>query len=267
MSHRPGRPEKPFDLLAWLTASCQNYVFQPVGTFIAEAAHADWPTQFGASGPAELVQVLRQRGHLQPLPSESAALANVVEVSMSGFLVSLAGQVEGLTANKGTDRGYPDLEFTGDALGGAIWAVDIKVAMRNREADRPTTTQSRITLYTGNTYFKYPHLPLPGILRPFDDYAGHLDVVVLYTFGDDNNRVSDVQVAVHQPWRIASRQRSSKTREYIGAVTRLQDLIDGRGAFDTEEEFYKYWRKFPFKQSTVVVDVLERLHRQSKSNS
>lgn len=186
---------------------------------------------------------------------------------MTGFLMTLADKVPGLDATKGTDRGYPDLEFTGDALGQDIWAVDIKVAMRDRDARVPTTTQSRITLYTGNTYFKYPHLPLPGILRPFDDYAGHLDVVVLYTFGDDEHRVSDVQVAVHRPWRIASRTRSSKTREYIGAVTRLRDLIDGNGAFETEEEFYRYWRKFPFKQSTVVVDVLERLHKQSQSNT
>jgi hypothetical protein len=238
-----------------------------VGTFIAQAAGADWPTTITAEGPDELVDILRERGHLQPLPTESAALANVVEVSMTGFLMTLADQAEGLEATKGTDRGYPDLEFTGEALNGEIWAVDIKVAMRNRKAKKPTTTQSRITLYTGNTYFKHPDLPLPGILRPFDEYAGHLDVVVLYTFGDDANRVSDVQVLVHEPWRIASRTRSSKTREYIGAVTKLKDLADGKGQFDSKDEFYKYWRKFPFKQSTVVVDVLERLRRQGKSNT
>jgi hypothetical protein len=256
-----------FDLQEWLRTSCASYEFQPVGTFIAESAQAQWPAQFNADDPDDLVRVLRERGHLQPLPTESAALANVVEVSMTGFLLALAEQVPGLDAVKGTDRGYPDLEFTGEALGQGIWAVDIKVAMRNTKVKRPTTTQSRITLYTGNTYFKYPHLPLPGILRPFDDYAGHLDVVVLYTFGDDEQRVSDVQVAVHKPWRIASRTRSSKTREYIGAVTRLQDIIDGMGAFETEDDFYRYWRKFPFKQSTVVVDVLERLHKQSQSNT
>ena len=267
MSEAPG-PNQPVDLKAWLRASCANYVFQPVGTFIAESALAEWPATMTVNDPEELVRLLRERGHLQPLPTESAALANVVEVSMTGFLTSLAEATAGLEATKGSDRGYPDLEFTGDALNGQIWAVDIKVAMRKRTGRAPaSTTQSRITLYTGNTYFKYPHLPLPGIMRPFDDYAGHLDVIVLYTFGGDESRVSDVQVAVHRPWRIASRTRSSKTREYIGAVTRLQDLVDGRGQFDSEEEFYRYWRKYPFKQSTVVVDVLERLHRQQGKNT
>lgn len=266
VSEQASDPASEFDLQAWLRTVCGEYVFQPVGTYISESPQGVWPLELRAENPEQLVDALRERGHLQPLPTESAALANVVEVSLSGFLLAAAEQVQGLTLVRGTDRGYPDLEFTGRLLNDEIRAVDIKVAMRDRDARVPTTTQSRITLYTGNTYFKYPDLPLPGILRPFNDYSGHLDIIVLYTYGGDDNRVSDIEIAVHEPWRIASRERASTTREYIGAVNKLQDLIDGKGAFEDPDEFYRYWRKYPFKQSTVVVKVLERLRKAAQSN-
>ena len=51
---------------------------------------------------------------------------------------------------------------------------------------------------------------------------------------------------------ISSRQRSSTTREYIGAVNHLAALREGRGEFETEEEFYRYWRAYPFRTGRAV---------------
>jgi hypothetical protein len=70
---------------------------------------------------------------------------------------------------------------------------------------------------------------------------------------------------VHEPWRIASKQRSSTTREYIGAVQNLDDLRKGQGTFATEEEFYKYWRAFRFKIGPTVQQQLDKLLAQQKS--
>ena len=95
--------------------------------------------------------------------------------------------------------------------------MDIKAA---RRAANGRQTQSRITLYTGNTYFKWPGLHWPGTFRPFSDYATHLDVLMIYTLNPDSNaRVEDLEIIVQEPWRIASRDRSSTTREYLGAIT------------------------------------------------
>ena len=41
-------------------------------------------------------------------------------------------------------------------------------------------TQSRCTLYTGNTYFKWPTIQWPGMYRSFDDYTSHLDIIGIY---------------------------------------------------------------------------------------
>ena len=113
--------------------------------------------------------------------------------------------------------------------------------MRRDGTAAKLSTQSRITLYTGNTYFK---LRFTGrMFRPFEDYASHLDV--------DRDYTLYMQVSAAAPRtlrsssrsrRIGSRKRSSTTREYIGAVTKIEDLRDGRGEFDTEAAFYDYWR-------------------------
>jgi hypothetical protein len=72
-------------------------------------------------------------------------------------------------------------------------------------------------------------------------------------------RVEDLELVVHPAWRIASHKRSSTTREYIGAVTAIDDLRDGRGEFETAEEFYRFWRAYDFRITKQVQRQLDRL--------
>lgn len=172
----------------------------------------------------------------------------------------LLEKIEGLndvTGTRGTERGYPDIEIGGERFGGGYHAVDVKIA---RRAKSKRQTQSRITLYTGNTYFRYPTLQWPGTFRPFDDYETHLDLIGLYTLNEDSvSRIEDLELIVQESWRIGSKQRSSTTREYIGAVTAIDDLCAGRGEFETAEQFYGFWRKFPFKIGRVIQQQLDKL--------
>lgn len=236
----------------WLRAQCADYGWGLGGVFRSRGDHA-WPLI--AHGPEDLEEQLTAGGHILPLPKEPAALANVLEVGIVSFLMDRAEDVPGATAARGTERGYPDVEFSGDAFGGGYHAVDIKVARRavGARGNPLGRTQSRITLYTGNTYFRHPRISFPGVMRPFADYASHLDVLGIYTLDETGpGRVADLELIVQQPWRIASRHRSSTTREYIGAVDKIADLRAGHGEFDTESEFYAFWRKFPFKTARAV---------------
>lgn len=79
-----------------------------------------------------------------------------------------------------------------------------------------------------------------------------------------NARLEDLEIIVQEPWRVASLERSSTTREYIGAVTGIEDLRSGRGAFATAEELCDYWRRFPFKVSAQVQNQLQRLLRTTQ---
>src|ERR1700733_10315008 len=243
------------DLSTWLRQQCSDYSFGAGGVFLRDSARATWPLT--AADPGELEARLQAGGHLLPLPTEPATLANILEVSILNFLEARIGQVPGAAIQRGTQRGYPDLEISGPAFGGGHHAIDVKSAKRAKNLYQ---TQSRITLYTGNTYFRWPDLHWPGTFRPFNEYVFHLDLLLIYTFNESTNtHVEDLEVIVQEPWRIASRERSSTTREYIGAVNGIADLRAGQGAFETPAAFYSYWRKFQFKVSPQVQKQLQRL--------
>lgn len=248
------------DVQEWLRQQCGQYAYDLRGVLRIRRA-ASWPLI--ASDPAELEEKLAAGGHLLPLPRESAALANVLEVSIVDFLLERIAATGGdLVARRGGERFYPDLEITGPAVGEGFYAVDIKCARRGVTSTGRVTnrTQSRITLYTGNTYFKFPKYPDPGTFRPFAEYAQHLDILVIYTLNRESTaRAEGLELIVQEPWRIASRQRSSTTREYIGAVQDIDDLRAGRGEFASEEEFYTYWRKYKFRVGDAVAKRLQKL--------
>jgi len=224
-------------LLEWLREHTAAWTPSIVGVFREDALH-DWP--LSASSAKELRQKLTKVGHLLPLPSEPAALANVMEIELRQHLLEAAALTDGIEVVEGTERSYPDLELFGEMFGGGTRAVDIKCARR-----RPTGTalQNRIALYTGNTYFLWPQLKFSGIARPFGEYEEHISIVVVYTFNAElPERITDVEVMVHETWRIASKARASATREYIGSVQKIDELAAGRGEFRSITEFYEYWR-------------------------
>jgi hypothetical protein len=247
------------DVLAWTRNRCAEFEFDAAGVFRRHGDH-EWP--FGATDPEDLEAKLLAGGHLLPLPKEPAALANVLEVAIVDHLLDAASDDPEVEANRGSERGYPDVELFGSRFGGGFHALDVKVA---RRGDGPTRTQSRITLYTGNTYFKWPQLHWPGTFRPFADYASHLDLIVIYRFRPElPSRVGDLELIVQPAWRIASKKRSSTTREYIGAVDVVEDLREGRGEFTSPKDFYQFWRAFPFRISQQVQRQLDRLVRQQQ---
>jgi hypothetical protein len=211
-----------------------------------------WP--LSVANEAEFREALRNADRLVPLPKEPAALANVLEVSVVDYLLDKLSSEPGVTVQRGTERGYPDLEL---CVEGDYYAVDFKAARRSKSQRQ---TESRITLCTGNTYFRYPALHWPNTFRAFQDYTAHLEVLAIYTLNEASTwRVDDLEFIVNHMWRFASKQRSSTTREYIGAVVGLEALRAGEGEFVSEEEFLKFWRKYPFKVGRTVQQQLDKL--------
>ncbi len=248
------------DLADWLRGQLAKYRFEVAGIFHREGRPI-WP--LAANDALSLERQLTEGGYLLPLPKEPAALANVLEVALVDHLLRVVAEESGLEARRGTERGYPDIEFSGTRLGG-YHAVDVKVARRAKTRDR-LRTNSRITLYTGNTYFRFPDLLWPGTFRPFEEYARHLDIIVIYTLNEHSAaRVEDPEMIVQDAWRIASKQRSSTTREYIGAVDLISRLREGKGDFQSAEAFYAYWRKYHFTLSRQVEKELDKARRKTQ---
>lgn len=229
-------------LLAWLREQTLGWEPSIVGVFRQNAPH-DWP--ISAESAEELRAELTALGHLLPLPSEPAALANVMEIELRQHLLHAAAELPDASVEQGTERSYPDLEFSGDAFGGGFRAVDIKCARRKipKSGGPATLLNNRIALYTGNTYFLWPQLKFTGIMRPFEQYEELISLVVIYTFEPERpERIADVDVVVHETWRIGSKGRASATREYIGSVQNIEKLRSGEGEFASAKEFYDYWR-------------------------
>lgn len=217
-------------LLDWLRAACNEYALEPIAIY-QKGTETKFPLT--VADERDLQEKLRAGGHF------------AVERQVGGEAI------------RGTERGYPDIEVSGKMFGDQYHAVDIKVARRSKSGNQ---TQSRITLYTGNTYFRYPQLHWPVTFRPFQDYASHIDLIAIYTLNEESlNHLDDFELIVQESWRIGSKQRSLTTREYIGAVMSLADLRTGNGVFACEEEFYAYWRRFPFRIGRSVQQQLDRL--------
>lgn len=242
--------------LEWVREQIDGWEQSAIGLFRERGVSEQWPLL--ADGPADLRERLLERGHLLPLPTEPAALANVVEIELREHIAAAAAAAPGVEIRLGTERSYPDIELAGPTLGDRIHAADIKCARRSKSG---TSLQSSIALYTGNTYFLWPQLKFSGILRPYDDYAGHLVIVVIYDFHADRpERISNLQLVAHESWCIASRKRASATREYIGSVRRIEHLTAGQGEFESREAFEAYWRSSArdWKKSPEAEKLLRR---------
>ena len=198
------------DLLTWLRAECGRYEVEPVAVYRRRGDHP-WPLV--AQDADDLTRQLEAGGHFLPLPKEPAALANVVEVSITDFLTKSVERRDDISLRRGTERGYPDTEVSGPAFGEKFFAVDIKVARRKTNSSgrvNSRKTQSRITLYTGNTYFRWPDLHWPGTFRPFEEYHAHLDIVAIYTLDEEStSRIADLELIVHETWRLAPKKREA----------------------------------------------------------
>jgi hypothetical protein len=102
------------EVLDWLRARCGEFTFDVAGVFRRHGDHG-WP--FGATDPDDLEAKLLAGGHLLPLPKEPAALANILEVAIVDHLLDAAENDPAILATRGSERGYPDLELSGERFG------------------------------------------------------------------------------------------------------------------------------------------------------
>ncbi len=190
---------------------------------------------FGVQG------ILLADGTVLPLPSESSLIAKLMEVTLLTRFRTVALAVRGLTIDGApSGRGYPDVLLSGQRLGHRRVALDVKAA---RRAPGGRRTASRITLGPYDKYFRFPDRKMPGSWLPYGDIDHHLDAIVLYDYA--GGVISNVEALVVETWLVATKMRSSGTRNYMGAVTEVERLRREQGEFESEEAFLAYWRNYP----------------------
>jgi hypothetical protein len=196
-----------------------------------------------------------------PLPTEPGTLAHLIETRAASHLrQALNSGSNRVDFSRGGQRNYPDIELSGEKLGNQIVALDIKVARRKAVPKKETTerrTQSRIALITGNSYFANPDVKHPNVARPYSEYSLHLDWVILFSIDEtaDYPEVTELEQIVAETWQIASKQRPSSTRNYIGAVDAIAALKAKKGEFASQEEFETYWRSFNWNKKPTAEEL------------
>ncbi|TSD00612.1 MAG: type II restriction endonuclease [Candidatus Peregrinibacteria bacterium Greene1014_49] len=190
----------------------------------------------------DIVGIATSKGEILPLNLEPGTLGNIIEGLLIAFINQKIGDRKDTSITEGGNRFYPDLEITGPLLNNKLLALDIKAARRN-EKNR-NRTQSRMTLYSFGTYLKHQGKKFPQIIRPFNEYAYHLDLIAIFDVDNKNKKVSNFELLVVEPWKIASTRASSATRDYVGAIMEIDKMrANTGGEFSTQQEFYDHWAK------------------------
>lgn len=223
----------------------------------------------------KLVGLLDNEGRILAASREAASLAKLVERELI-TLVKNNLEPAGFTVNEGGERAYPDIELI--APDGTLIAVDVKCASYKAGKN---TTNSRITLYTFGTYLTNRDTK-DGILRPYNDYKIHLDLVSFYQvrpqtgyiisedvlsldksaieyLAESHGPLAGMYHCVIEPWRVSSHRVSSGTRDYVGAVMGLDDFKNEQGVFRSAQAFYNFWGNVPAQ--------LRSIHHQIFGNS
>lgn len=137
-------------------------------------------------------------------------------------------------------RSYPDITLEGGVFGKNKIAIDVKTTRRING-----NLVSGFTIGSYAVYFRNPNKKCAGCEIPYGQYTEHWIVGFIYTWNEDADTlhmVSDIDLIVQPKWKIASKSTGTGTTTAIGSVKNISNLKAGHGAFNSEQEFYDFWR-------------------------
>ncbi len=201
--------------------------------------------------------ILDLRHRLYPIPSDTKVLSRLLEMLFVPPIFAFAHEQACEIILAPHQNYYPDITFITSE--GTKFAVDIKSTYRLSEH-----RVSGFTLGAFTGYFRDPHLS-KNTLFPYEAYAEHfilgliysrpkkpLPITRIYTLDDLQTLlpvVQQLQVILHEKWRVASDRPGSGNTRNIGSVREVKALIHGRGPFTQYGErgkaiFLHYWRNY-----------------------
>jgi len=162
---------------------------------------------------------------------------------------------------------YPDLTFVCNDTG-AKYAVDVKSTYR----DTTTKIKQSMTLGAFTGYFRKRN-STKNTLYPYGSYDGHFVLGVIYTKCeaptderaiytlDDlqhiRSVIKDFTFFAQPKYRIASASPGSGNTKNIGSVSKIDDLVNGKGPFSTlgEEVYDDYWQYYLTTDMAKALDM------------
>lgn len=198
--------------------------------------------------------VIDQVGRVYPLGADTKVLSSVFELISRPSVYRVAEKLEMKVVEAEVQNHYPDFTLLrGEDEGGKI-AIDIKTTYR----DHPDNAFS----YTLGGYTSFIRNERKNIVYPYSHYSEHWIIGFVYDrlakkkAGGTHEYTKDdlkdiplpfenVDVFVQEKWRISSDRAGSGNTTNIGSISgRIDDFKEGRGMFESEEEFLEYWRGY-----------------------
>ncbi len=160
---------------------------------------------------------------------------------------------------------YPDISFVDNENN--KFAVDLKSTYRKNGKEVNGMTLGAFTGYFRDRKSK------KNISFPYDEYVGHFVLGVIYSRTDKNlderkiyklgdlqnitSVVRDFTFFVQEKYRIAIDRPGSGNTKNIGSVTKIDELVKGKGPFAElgEEIFDDYWIYYLTKDMAKSVDL------------
>ena len=160
---------------------------------------------------------------------------------------------------------YPDITFVDK--NGNKFAIDIKSTYRK---DEKSVNGMTLGAFTG--YFR-DRKSAKNITFPYDEYAGHFVLGIIYTRTDDvaderkiygindlqniTSVVKDFDFFVQEKYRIAIDRPGSGNTKNIGGITNIDQLRNGNGPFSKlgEAVFNDYWMFYLTKDMAKAVEL------------
>ena len=160
---------------------------------------------------------------------------------------------------------YPDITFIDNQKN--KFAVDLKTTYRKTK-----NTVNGMTLGAFTGYFR-ERTKTKNITYPYDEYAGHFVLGIIYSRVDekvDENMVyelddlknitsviKDFNFFVQEKYRIAKDVPGSGNTKNIGSVSKINDLIKGNGPFYDlgEDIFDDYWQFYLTKDMAKAAEL------------
>jgi hypothetical protein len=215
--------------------------------------------------------------NIYTISSDTKIISKILEIHLFPQILQFAQEQRYSIVLPECQNWYPDLSFVSIDDPKIKFAVDLKTTYRN--PNYPGHVNG-FTLGSHGAYFK-ERTSTKNIQFPYDEYAGHFCLGIIYTRADvkdideteiisvkeldeegDHPRrigqrkvtttdslrsiasvIKDFEFFVCEKWQLASDRHGSGNTANIGSITCIDDILKGNGVFSKlgEDWFDEYW--------------------------
>lgn len=192
------------------------------------------------------------------ISSDTKIVSKVLEIHLFPKILEFADKYDLAVVLAEHQNYYPDISFVSKRDESFKYAVDFKTTYRKEKQ----WLCNGFTLGSHGKYFE-DRTSTKNIQFPYSSYTGHFCLGIIYDRAEDASIdetraypieelqsiasvISNLQFFVTEKWKIASDKSGSGNTANIGSISRIEDIVAGRGMFSKlgESWFDDYWMNY-----------------------